>query len=153
MYPFIIIWSSKSLIEHYDDNYYGYVEELESIDKILIDFIDEIIKSYKDKIENSIYFYEDFNWTNFCEIVNNEPYNDSIFFKIKYFNIQSKKWVDYQIDNGYLERKFILLIKKISDKKINLSQNRTNNIDKINIKKNIKILEQKNIKEILTIEF
>lgn len=153
MYPFVIIWISKNLEEHYNDNYYGCVEELKLIDKILFDFVDEIIKLHKDKIENAIYFCEDFNWTNFCETINNEPYNDSIFFNIKYFNIQNKKWIDYEIDNSYLERKFIKLMTKIFNKKINLSQNVTNSIDKVNKKKNKKIIEQKNIKEILTIEF
>jgi len=151
MFPFIITWTSKDLIENDYKNYYGYVNEINDIIGKLNDLIINILKLLECKIKNSLY-YGDLNWSKFCEIVNNQPYNYSIFFDIKYFNIGDNKWYNYEIDDIDLEKNFIKTIGVLFNKKITYSTDIINKFDKVNIIKNKKILNQQNIKEILTVD-
>lgn len=151
MYPFVIIWTSQNLIENNYDNYYGCVNKLDDIIGKFNDLIIEIINLYEVEIKNSIYF-KDFNWNKFCEIVNHQPYNDSEFFNIKYFNIGDNKWYNYEITDVDLEKNFIKFIYQLFNTKITFSKNITDKFDNINHVKNKKIQNQKNIKNILTID-
>lgn len=151
MYPFVIVWKSKNLIENDYENYYGFADELNDIVNQLNDLTIDIIKSNEEKIKNLIYD-DNLNWNKFCEIINNEPYNDSVFFDIKYFDIGVNKWYNLDIDDIDLEKNFIKSIDKIFNQKISLSIDITNKIDKVNNHKNKNILNQKNIKQILTLD-
>ena len=47
MYPYKINWSTESLKELYEDESYGYVDNLFEIKKILFKYIDIYIYEYK----------------------------------------------------------------------------------------------------------
>lgn len=149
MYPFVIVWKSKDLIDNDFKNYFGHMNQINDISEKLDDFIIELIELYEYKIKNSLY-YGDLCWNKFCEIVNNKPYDDSIFFDIKYFDVIDKKWHDYDVNNiGIdLDKNFINLINKLFNHEISLDVNTTNKIDKIDND----VLDQKNIKQILTLD-
>lgn len=151
MYPFVIMWKSKDLIENDYENYYGCVNKLDDIVIQLNNLIIKIIHLYEQQVKNSLN-NGDLCWNKFCQIVNNQSYNDSIFFDIKYFDIIVNKWYNFDIDDIDLENNFIKLIDNTFNKKILLSIDITNKIDKVNNYKNKNILNQKNIKEILTID-
>ncbi len=152
MYPFIIHWLNQNLIEYKNHCDYDYVNEIDDIKKILFEKIEEIIHLFEKEIKFSINVKE-LDWERFCLIVNSEPYDNSIFFEIIYFDIKSKKWINYKIEDYEIEQQFIFLIKKIFNTKINFSNSFTNSINKINIKKSKKIyLTDEQIKKNLTIE-
>ena len=151
MYPFVVIWTSNDLILNEYSNYYGYVNNLDDIISKFNNLIIDIIKLYEHRIKNSI-FYGDLNWNKFCSIVNNQSYDDSVFFDIKYFNIQDLKWYHFEIDDIDLEKNFIKSIRELFNTKITFSSNIIDKLDTFNNKKNKKILNQKNIKQILTID-
>ena len=104
MYPYKINWTTESLKEIHEDNSYGYVNDLFEIKKLLYKYIDEYNYEYENKIKNEI---EDYNNTRpiinrFYEMVNSEPYLDDIFLSVKYFDLLSKSWCDYEINETEL---------------------------------------------------
>lgn len=151
MYPWVIILTSRELEEYYGGNIYSYTSIIANIDKEIYKFIEEIIGLYDDKIK--FYIGENtLDWSRFCEAVNAQPYDDSIFFSVKYFDYKTKLWNDYNIGQMELEQKFIKIIKKIYGQKIKLSTNVVKCIDKANSSK-IKSYFNNNVsKSELTIE-
>ena len=143
MYPYIIILNSNELKEHYNGNLYDYISNINDINKQIYKFIEEIIDLYSNKIKYDIE-ENTLNWNRFCEVVNAQPYDDSIFFNVKFFDYKTKMWHDYVIEEIVLELEFIKIIKKIFKKKIKLSANVIKCIDKVNSKK-IKSYKNKNI--------
>lgn len=151
MYPWVMILTSRELEEHYEGNLYGYVSDIANIDKQIYEFIEEIINLYANKLKYDIE-ENTLDWSRFCEAVNAQPYDDSIFFNVKYFDYKTKLWNDYDIEQIELEQKFIKIVKKIYGQKIKLSTNVVKCIDKANCSK-IKSYFNNNIsKSELTIE-
>ncbi len=109
MYPFVIIWKAEYLKEWFENRSYCYVENYDQIDNLIYKYIDEIIVEYEDHIKDEIKM-NSFNLNRFYEMVNNESYCDFLFFSIKYFNISTKQWVEYDFDetklNSYLRKYF-----------------------------------------------
>lgn len=103
--PFVIIWKNNDLFEYFGDNFYSCVNKLNDIDDVLYEILKKIIQLYKKELNHSIYSKE-LNWNKFCEIINNEPYNDNIFFDINYFDIK-KKWNKYDVDFEQIFNKLI----------------------------------------------
>ena len=151
MYPWVMILTSRELEEHYEGNLYGYVSDIANIDKQIYEFIEEIINLYANKLKYDIE-ENTLDWSRFCEAVNAQPYDDSIFFNVKYFDYKTKLWNDYNIEQIELEQKFIKIVKKIYGRKIKLSTNVVKCIEKANSSK-IKSCFNNNIsKSELTIE-
>lgn len=150
MIPFVIIWNINAF-EYFDENYFGHVENLHEIINIINNLMIEIINTHEKKINYHIKC-DELNWEFFCEIVNNKPYCNNVFFEIKYFDISMNKWNVLEFDDIVLEKNFIKLINNLLNKKIYFSNNITDKFDKININKYNNILKQKNIKQILSIE-
>jgi len=151
MYPYVIIITSKELEEHYEGNLYDYVNDISNIDKQIYKFIEEIINLYTNKLKYEIE-ENTLNWNRFCEAVNAQPYDDSLFFNIKYFDYKTKQWINYDIEEIELELKFIKIIKKIFDSKPKLSTNVVKCIDNVNNRK-IKSYKNNNVsKSALIIE-
>lgn len=153
MYPYIIILTSKVLVEYYDDNgnLYGCVDDVNDIGNEINEFIEEIINLHFGELEYQIK-ENVLDWTGFCETVNAEPYDDSTFFNIKYFDYRTKQWIDYNIEQIELEHAFIKIVKKIFEKKIKLSMDVVKCIDRVNCRK-IKSYVNNNIdKSELTVE-
>lgn len=149
MIPYVIELKSSSLIEHFEDNIYSYVEKLEDIYDKIKDFILNIIEMYENEIFISLK-YKDLDWEKFCCIVNSKPYDCSLFFSIMYFEIRDKYWKKLDIEDIWIERIFIKLIKQKFNLKINYSNSITKCFDKVNNYKYKKCLKQTNIN--LTIE-
>lgn len=132
MYPFVIVWSSKVLIEYYDGNIYGHIDNLNELESILFKYLKEIIEDNYDKIK---FYIDDDNldWDKFCESVNAETYNNSTFFNIKYFD--TKLWINYEFEQMELEKVFIKLIEKKFNYKPKFSSSLMSKINNTNIKK------------------
>lgn len=151
MFPYVIILTSRELEEHYEGNLYGYVSDVANILKQICEFIEEIINLYDNELKYDIE-ENTLDWSRFCEAVNAQPYDDSIFFNVKYFDYKTRLWNDYDMDEIELERKFIKIIKNKYGRKIKLSANVVECIDKANSSK-IKSYFNNNIsKSVLTIE-
>lgn len=104
MYPYKINWTTESLNEIHKNNSYGYVNHLFEIQKIIHKYVDEYICKYENQIKNEI---KDNNDTRpiinkFYEMVNSEPYCDSIFLSVKYFDFASKSWCDFKVNDADL---------------------------------------------------
>lgn len=104
IYPYKISWSTKSLKESHEYDSYGYVKNLIEIKNIIYKYVDEYIHEHENRIKDEI---EDYDNTipiinRFFEMVNSEPYNDSIFLSIRYFDCATKSWHNYDINETEL---------------------------------------------------
>ena len=107
MYPFKITWATESLKEFHEDDSYGYADDLFGIKKEIYKYIDQYICWYKSQLEYEIKDRGYVTLHRFFEMVNSEPYSDSIFLDIKYFDFSLKKWKDYEVDEVELEQYFL----------------------------------------------
>lgn len=135
MYPYVITWN-KNVAEYFDEtSRYDFVwNDTKRIDERIFEIIEELIESHYDKLN----FHSEcgITWENFCQCVNAEPYNTSIFFSIKYWNSDCAKWCDYVMEDFVLEREFIKIASKYFDKKvISYSNEFVSPINKANQKK------------------
>ena len=113
MFPYKINWTTESLKEMFEDVSYGYVNDLYDINKIIYKYMDEFIYENENKILNEIKHNGTISLNTFYEMVNSEPYCDYIFLNVKYFDINLKLWVDYEVNeldmSNYLYKKLKLI--------------------------------------------
>lgn len=106
MYPYKINWATEKLKELHEYNSYGYTDDLLEIKKIIYKYIDEYIYEYKNEITNEITNCGTITLNRFYEMVNSDPYWDFIFLSVKYFDLSSKTWRDFEVNetelNDYL---------------------------------------------------
>jgi hypothetical protein len=100
MYPFKISYSTKEQKELYKYSIYGYANDLIEIKNIIYNYVDEYIYVNKKKIFN--------------EIEDNDGISQHTFYKmydflpsVKYFDISSRIWKEYEIDEVELCEYFL----------------------------------------------
>ena len=103
MYPYKINWATESLKELHEDNSYGYANDLLEIKKNIYQYVDEYIYEYNNKLKYEMKNVETFTINIFFKMVNLEPYHDYIFLSVKYFDLTSKTWKDYEVDEIEME--------------------------------------------------
>lgn len=151
MYPYIILWTNNFLNEYFDGNIYGHIKELNKLNLIVYEQIEKIIIEFENEIKHEIK-EDNFNWIKFCEMVNNEAYNNSMFFELKYYDVKLEQWNDYELEQIELEHIFIKIIKKIYKIKLKLSDEIMKEINLMNNKKNKKYSNNNNDKSKFVIE-
>ncbi len=114
MYPYKIIWTDEQLIELYENESFGYVDNLSEIEKIIYKYLDAFIVEYKREINSEIKNYGHMELKKFYCIVNSEPYNDVIFMNVKYFDISLKTWIDYKINEDELNKHYLFRLKNFN---------------------------------------
>ncbi len=113
MYPIIILFGKDNDENDIYDDYYGHVDNLNDIKKIIKKIFIDIFEQNYDKMK--MLYYEDDNiltLERFCESQWKEPYQDSLFFNIKYFDYDNLQWNDYKIK----EKKLQKIITKLTTK-------------------------------------
>jgi hypothetical protein len=110
MIPFVIIWRHEHLAEMFDGNVFGCVEAVEQLDDVMFKYVDVLKKEYADAIAFHL-DNETFDFGVFCEIVNQEPYNNSLFYEMRYFDVDAmhlqgaslpKTWMKREIDDDVM---------------------------------------------------
>ena len=104
MYPFKIIYSTKTQKEKHKDEIYGYANDLSEIKKIIYKYADEYICEYKNKIFYEMEHNDRISHNTFYEMFNSLP-------SVKYFDISPKIWYEYEIDEVELHEYFLSYFK------------------------------------------
>jgi hypothetical protein len=114
MYPVIILFGKDVYGNKIYEDYYGHIDELSEIINIIKKIFKDIFKQNYDMLETLFHTDENFlSLERFCESQWQEPYDDSLFFDIKYFDCSDLQWKDYVIKHKKLQKIITKLAKKI----------------------------------------